>query len=404
MSNHKKVWILAALLAALAVVICGVLYGVSHQESELKQEIDQAVGEGCLPLVMLSSLTGSYQYVGTDAAWAANYAVEQINQMGGIQGKQVRLLVADTGSSPDDAVKILREVQEQLLCVLGPVNAPETAAVAKEVAGYGLLDIGTYSFEDALEQAAPYGVAYMSNSLKGEISSATAWVRHNPDLHSVVIFSDKGDSSKQESAAALMDYLPQLGVEVLEVVDVPSDSDQRQYIQAAIQALNRKPDGYLSLLSDDGYANILIQLRQRGVEEGWRILSSFSGFTHDMIDLAGDALDGTYIWSKFNPYAESGQWAELSKAYQKDHNGAVPLNTVVVDMYDSIMALKQCCEELGLSGEQETLPRQRELAAQWFYNSPEIEGIQGSFYWQNGEKIKDTILLAFEGDTPVQQP
>lgn len=402
MDKEQKIRIWAAVLAVLALAAGVLLYQLLHQRSELEREVAQAVDEGCLPLVLLSSLTGSYQYVGTDAAWAADYAAEQINQDGGINGIPVRLIVADTGSSPNNAVRVLREVKDQLLCVLGPVNAPETAAVAPAVAEYGLLDIGTYSFADALEQAAPYGVAYMSNSLKGEISSATAWISRNPELHSIVIFSDSGDSSKQESAEALLDYLPQLGIEVLEVVDVPADADQRQYIQAAIQALNRKPDGYLSLLSDNGYANILIQLRQRGVEEGWRILSSFSGFTQDMIDLAGEALDGTYIWSKLNPYAESGQWAQLSQAYQRDHDGAVPLNTVVVDMYDSIMALKQCFQELNFTGE-ETSARQRELVAQWFYNSPEIQGIQGSFRWENGEKIKDSVLFVFDGDNPVQQ-
>lgn len=402
--NKNKIWIIVGIVAFVAVLASLFVYGALSRESELEQQVRQAKEEGCLPLVLLSSMTGSYQYVGTDAAWTAQYAVDQINQTGGINGTPVRLIVADTGSSPDSAQRLLEDVQSQLLCVLGPVNAPETAAVAEDVAQYGLLDIGTYSFQGALEQAAPYGAAYMSQSVKGEIAGVTAWAACNPDIHSIVIFSDQADSSKQESAAALQEYLPQLGIEVLEVVDVPMDSNQRQYMQAAIQALNRKPEGYLSLLDDNGYANILLQLRQRGVEDGRRIISSFSGFTQDMIDLAGDALDGTYIWSKFNPYGENGQWGELSQAYQEDHEGAIPLNNIMADLYDSIMALKQCCEELGITGDGEDLATQRKQVAQWFYNSPEIQGIQSTFYWENGEKIKDYVLFVFEGDRPVEQP
>ena len=247
--NKNKSWIIVGIVAFVAALASLFVYGALSRESELEQQVRQAKEEGCLPLVLLSSMTGSYQYVGTDAAWTAQYAVDQIDRTGGINGTQVRLIVADTGSSPDSAQRLLEDVQSQLLCVLGPVNAPETAAVAEDVAQYGLLDIGTYSFQGALEQAAPYGAAYMSQSVKGEIAGVTAWAACNPDIHSIVIFSDQADSSKQESAAALQEYLPQLGIEVLEVVDVPADSDQRLYMQAAIQALNRKPDGYLSLLS-----------------------------------------------------------------------------------------------------------------------------------------------------------
>lgn len=95
---------------------------------------------------------------------------------------------------------------------------------------------------------------------------------------------------------------------------------------------------------------------------------------------------------------------ELSQAYQEDHEGAIPLNNIVEDFYDSIMALKQCCEELGVTGDGEDLTAQREQVAQWFYNSPEIQGIQSAFHWENGEKIKDYVLFVFEGDRPVDQP
>lgn len=401
--KKNKIWVIVGVAAFVAALAFLFVYGALSRESELEQQVRLAKEDGCLPLVLLSSMTGSYQYVGTDAAWTAQYAVDQINRTGGINGTPVRLIVADTGSSPDSAQRLLGEVQSQLLCVLGPVNAPETAAVAEDVAQYGLLDIGTYSFQGALEQAAPYGAAYMSQSVKGEMAGVTAWAACNPDIHSIVIFSDQADSSKQESAEALQEYLPQLGIEVLEVVDVPADSDQRLYMQAAIQALNRKPDGYLSLLSGPEYTKILFQLRQRGVEDGRRIISSFSGFTQDMIDLAGDNLDGTYIWSKFNPYEESSQWAELSLVYQEEHGGAIPLNTIVVDLYDAIMALKQCCEELNITGNGNNQTVQREQVAQWFYNSPEVQGIQSTFYWKDGEKIKDYVLFVFEEDTPVKQ-
>ena len=288
-----------------------------------------------------------------------------------------------------------------MLFLIGPVTSPEISAVTDDIMDDKILDIGTYSFDDALLASAPYGVSYMSNSDRGEWECVQRWLNENPDMERVVIFTDSRDTSKWETAQEMVKNLSQLGVTVAGTVDISGETSEQKYMKCAIQALNMKADGYISLLSAQDYANILIQLRLRGVEEGRRITGSFSAFTEELIQSAGDSLDGTYIWNKFNPEYDSDEWNALVEAYRRDHDGNLPLSTTVVDIYDSVMALKVCFDTLDISGEDSVYDQEAEAIVRWFYNSDEIQGIQGSYRWENGEKIKDYEYFVFDGTHPV---
>ena len=72
------------------------------------------------------------------------------------------------------------------------------------------------------------------------------------------------------------------------------------------------------------------------------------------------------------------------------------MNNTVPEIYDAVMALCQCYEELGLEGT-ETDSASKAKVCGWFNNSPVIHGIQGDFYWKNGEKIAEYHFFVFEG-------
>ncbi len=387
----------------LAVAVLAILIVVNRRFSvtELEHEIIQAKTDGKIPAVMLCPMTGDYDYVGEMAAWSAQYAADQINANGGLNGRPIQLIIENTDSDPGQAKSIADKVKGQVLFLIGPVTSPEISAVTDDIMDNKILDIGTYSFDDALLASAPYGVSYMSNSDRGEWECVQRWLNENPDMERVVIFTDSRDTSKWETAQEMVKNLSQLGVTVAGTVDISGETSEQKYMKCAIQALNMKADGYISLLSAQDYANILIQLRLRGVEEGRRITGSFSAFTEELIQSAGDSLDGTYIWNKFNPEYDSDEWNALVEAYRRDHDGNLPLSTTVVDIYDSVMALKVCFDTLDISGEDSVYDQEAEAIVRWFYNSDEIQGIQGSYRWENGEKIKDYEYFVFDGTHPV---
>ncbi len=360
--------------------------------------VEAVVDEWVIPV--LSAETGAIAYVGKPASWAAQYAADKINEEGGINGAPVTLKFYDTQFDVAEVASDLSLVVDDSLIVVGPMDAPGGEVAGQIIYDAQIPNIGTYSYEDSRTAYAPYAIAYMSDSEEGEVIAAEKWLDLNPDIESVVIFTCPSDSSQVASTEMLTDFFEERGVEVKGVVEV--ETDTLDCGPAAVQALNYGADGYVSVLRSDENAKVVSELRTRGVDEGRRITCGFSSYSDNYLDVVGaDDLDGTYIWNKLDPNYEGEDWQELVAAYQEDFDGDSPVANTVPDYYNAIMAIKQCFEDLGITGDPDKFDEEKEEIANWLYNSPAIHGIQGDFTWEDGKHVSDIYYFQFDGDTPV---
>jgi len=87
------------------------------------------------------SLTGSISQLGVAEANAVKMLANQVNQQGAIDGHPLQLTVLDDASTPDQAVKMARQLQQQKVPVmLGPTIAGACAAVMPLVESAGPVD------------------------------------------------------------------------------------------------------------------------------------------------------------------------------------------------------------------------------------------------------------------------
>lgn len=140
----------------------------------------------------------------------------------------------------------------------------------------------------------------MSDSEDGELEAVRVFAKENPDIRDVVLFSMSSDEAKNSSARQFQELQGELGLHFLDVIDVSPDAQESDYRQYAIRALNQKADGYVFLLGSRDYAEILKELRSHGIEEGRRITASFSAFNQETMEIAQEALDGTYQFFVFD--------------------------------------------------------------------------------------------------------
>ena len=397
-------------IRALAITVFALFLYREAAESDIlasafQEEIEECLEEGNLPVVMLSQESGEYDFIGVPARWAAEYAVDQVNGAGGINGCDIRLIVGNTHSEKSRALSLYEGAQRVSFLILGPVDAPETAYIssAKQNGENNAVHLAAYSYAESRQEVAPFGISYMSDSEDGELEAVKVWAQQNPDISDVVIFTMSEDESKKSTSAMFQDTFEDLGLHICEIIDVKSNAEKTDYQRYAIQALNQKADGYVFLLSGEDYANILVELRKHGVEEGRRISASFSSYVSDTIDIAKDALDGTYIWNKFDPLYEGEEWQELLDTYDLENGRDELIGNSVADYYDAVMAICTCYEELGVTDENYRDFLDNPEVAQWFYNSGNLDGIQGDFYWSEGKKVMDYQFFLFQGKKPVNQ-
>lgn len=357
-----------------------------------------AVDEWNIPV--LSAVTGAIAYVGQPASWAAEYAAEVINAAGGINGVPVSVEIFDTKFDTAEVASCLSQVVDDSLVVVGPMDAPGGEVAGQMIFDASVPNIAAYSYQDSRDAYAPYAIAYMSDSEEGDVLAAEKWIELNPDIKSVVLFTCPSDASQVATIELLEEFLPTINVEVKGVVEV--ETDTLDCGPAAVQALNYGADGYISVLRADENAKVVSELRTRGVDEGRRITCGFSSFSDNYISVVGaDALDGTYIWNKLDPNYNGEDWNTLVAAYQEDFDGASPTSNPVPDFYNAFIAIKQCFEELSITGDPANAEAEKAAIAEWFYNSPTIHGIQGDYHWEAGKKISDIYYFQFDGTTPV---
>ena len=79
------------------------------------------------------AVTGPASFLGGPEARTLEMLVEQTNAAGGINGKQVELIVKDSGGNPEKAISFAKQLieEEQVVVVLGPSTSGETMKIKK---------------------------------------------------------------------------------------------------------------------------------------------------------------------------------------------------------------------------------------------------------------------------------
>jgi len=405
MKMRRRIW-QALAVAVFLLVLSRTAVQRDLQASAFQEKIEQCLEAGELPVVVLSQESGEYESLGKSALWAAEYAAEQVNKNGGVNGCKVRIVSENTGSDNSKALSLYQGASRAAFAVLGPIDAPETTYIAQNVERNETVHIAAYSYAESRQLMAPYGISYMSDSEEGELEEVRVWAQQNPDIKNIVLYTMSQDESKENTTELFQNTLADLGLNILKIVDVKPEAGEQDYSYYAIQGLNEDADGYVFLIRGRECANILVKLRQHGVEEGRRISISFSAYGSELFEIAGDQLDGVSIWNKFDPFYKGTQWQQLLKAYEKNignTGSVVQVANPVADYYDAVQAICKCYEQFGVTSDNYGEFIGNADVAQWFYNSQMLSGIQSDFRWQEGQKITDYQFFVFEGEMPVNR-
>lgn len=172
------------------------------------------------PIVVggLFAQSGPAAVVGTPSKLVAEMTVRQINDAGGILGRPVKLVVYDTESSPDVALRQARQLVEgdKALAIIGPTSTGEGLAVKKyteenrvpaimTVGGDAVISggkFGPFDWTFKAPQRTATAVAKIYDYLKGK------------NISRIAVMSSK-DAFGQDGLAELRDNAAKFGIEII---------------------------------------------------------------------------------------------------------------------------------------------------------------------------------------------
>ena len=107
--KNKKVIMITGSIVILLVLIAGVALGIYKVHENQKMENKEVVYE--LPAIL--PLSGEIYYLGESAKWAIDYAVDEINAAGGINGIPVHTTFYDSEFNKNRSKDIVEKVQAE---------------------------------------------------------------------------------------------------------------------------------------------------------------------------------------------------------------------------------------------------------------------------------------------------
>lgn len=184
---------LSVLAATSAAVLIAAASGASAQET--------------IKMGGIMSLTGGGASIGKAAEIAWKLAVEEINAGGGILGKKVELVMADTTTDPTHAVSEVRRLIEnaKIQLLVGPATSQETIPIIAVTNDKKIAQVSTAAATQLTPQFGPY---HFSDSVTG-LNQMRPNVDYALDVLKVkklALISDNGGMSKA-AVSEIVDYM-----------------------------------------------------------------------------------------------------------------------------------------------------------------------------------------------------
>lgn len=331
--------------AAASVAILGAVAACGGASSD---EADDTIKVG-VPL----GLTGATAAVGDWARMGVELSVEQINADGGIDGREVEVIFADTEADPTKAVTAMNRLinQEKVDLIVGPMTSDETLATLPATTKANIPSING-SGSEITPEVAPYSFAMLMNA-EHQAQKMVEFAFDRYDASSVATLNYSATQGKT-AAAAFDEALEERGTEATasQEFDVPVTDLAPQLLSLQ----KGDPDVLLSFnQTGDDTGRLVLGVR----ELGWDVpvIGSYATtFAQQAMGLAGpDTFENlkSVTWSAFSACSadevreESTEFiANVQESFDEKRTANASYDYVAV-YRDALFLLKAAVEATG---------------------------------------------------------
>lgn len=175
----------------------------------------------------LSSLTGPLSSAAQAENQGVQFAVDEINKAGGINGRPIELLTRDTAGDPTKAVNFAQQLafSDKVHFIIGPVNSGEGLATTPIVARAGIPNLVIGAVDELIDPAKYPRAFRVINTNRQWISTANDYALKVLKKRKVAVIGDTSGYGTS-SAKTATELLKAVGVEpVYSVLIDPNKTD-----------------------------------------------------------------------------------------------------------------------------------------------------------------------------------
>ena len=332
-----------ALLLALALTLSLAGCGGSDTETSDEASGTESTESGsteAIKIGLYTPLTGTSALVGTQEQMGVDLAVKQLNEAGGINGRQITVVAYDDEFNAETAVKVVtRLVQtDNVDAIIGSMSSANILATADIVEEAQVLEIGCGT--SATWTNAGYNYVFRGTQ------NAALFNVGIVDLIETMGVTKLGSivSSTEYATTGWADVKSQLADTDVEIaVETDYMAGDTDFTGQITRIVNADLDSVLVYGATEDYGILCKQLRQMGYE-GY-IYGSETFASPDVREVGGDAVNGVlFACGYVIPDAVEDAATEEEKAFLEafvEEYGELPQSDTAYRGYDSMMLLAE---------------------------------------------------------------
>lgn len=346
---------------------------------------------------LLAPLTGDVSVYGIAVANGANLYIKQVNEAGGINGKQIEVVEMDEQGDATQAVTCFTQMVDQgITALIGDVTTTPTLAVVAETQDYNMPMVTASATAEAVTYDAETDTVY-SNVFRTTFTDPFQGVKmadYATDklgyTKAAVIYQTGADYNEGLASNFMSEFEANGGEIVASETYSAGDVDFKTQLTTI---LNANPEMVYCPNYYEDVGQILTQAADVGLDvpflggDGWDGVTQYA---------TAEQLDGCYFCANYatgsNPDFESAYEAEYGEPYP---NGFSPLG------YDAALTVcggLQAAEEAGLEPGSDEY---KQAVIDGIKNGS-FEGVTGSFTFDDhNDPVKTAAILTFENGEAV---
>ncbi len=356
------------------------------EDVETGGEVANESSEDTIYFAAVGPLTGTQADFGKHALWGAQVAVDEINAAGGILGKNVEIKSYDDENVAEKAAAAAELIvsDESIVAVaaghysssIALVGAPiyqegGIPAISNSASHPDYSAVGDYIFRNNLTEEDEFRFAFQMPVIAGAKKVAI-----------VSLMSDFGQLVTDDLVEMANEYGGQLGFEI--VCESYFTDGTVDFAPNIAEVTSSGADTIIFSAEYNNLAAFAQQLRK--TDNTTQIIGLMTTYNGELITLAGDAVEGMYLYSCFDPNSEDELIQNFVKEYV-DANGMQP-DFVAANAYDSVYMLKAAIEKADSFD--------REAIKDALYEV-EFTGTQGTLrFKENGDVEKVAVAFRIE--------
>ncbi|WP_302619998.1 ABC transporter substrate-binding protein [uncultured Oscillibacter sp.] len=390
----KKKLCLALSLVLLMTLLAG-CGAKSGGDSGTSSDNGGSASGGAIKIGYFGPLTGGTAQAGQAALNGAQIAVNELNEAGGVLGRQLEIVSYDDKSSPEEAVKAATKLVQvdKVHAIFGSLHSANVQAAGPVIEESKTICVAGGTSPTWLEQ----GYTYLFRSISNSSISAKQLAKYadSQNLRKIALFtsnSEYGTSGSDAFRDACADY-------DIEFVASETMTDGDRDFTGQFAKINAAaPDAVFIWCLGDDLGAVTKQLRQSGFDGP--ILGSESYTLPEILENAGETANGVAFAAQYIVYSDPNDAEdELMKNFLERYIaefGASPESDNAFRAYDGVMMIAEAMEAAQAdSGE----------ALRDAYNNIDGHvGLAGTFSYvgKNGEGIESMRIFQIESGKYIE--